>query len=84
MFDSFLFNTAIPKEPKATPSLFSGRRVRVKGDAAVPIPAGSTPQTAQPSVEVVRDGDHVEAIHVTCRCGCRMRIVCEYDDPSTP
>lgn len=31
-----------------------------------------------PTVEVVREGDVVRAIDVTCACGERIRIVCEY------
>ncbi len=33
----------------------------------------------EPRVEVVREGGVVRAIDVTCPCGERLRIVCEYE-----
>jgi hypothetical protein len=32
----------------------------------------------QPLIELVREGDVVRAIDVTCPCGCRIRVLCEY------
>lgn len=34
--------------------------------------------SGQPTVELVRDGDVVKAIDVTCSCGEKMRIWCSY------
>ncbi|MCA9228373.1 MAG: hypothetical protein KDA47_22295 [Planctomycetales bacterium] len=33
---------------------------------------------AEPRVELVRDGDQIVAIDVTCGCGQTHRLVCEY------
>ena len=33
---------------------------------------------ASPSVELIRDGDVIKAIDVTCSCGEKMRIWCSY------
>jgi hypothetical protein len=37
------------------------------------------PATAGPNIEVVREDGVVRAIDVTCACGERLRIVCEYE-----
>lgn len=34
--------------------------------------------TGQSTVELIRDGDVVKAIDVTCACGEKMRIWCSY------
>lgn len=34
---------------------------------------------AGPKVELVREGGVIRAIDVTCTCGERLRIVCEYE-----
>ena len=34
--------------------------------------------SSQPTVELVRDGDVVQAIDVTCSCGEKIRIWCSY------
>lgn len=36
------------------------------------------PPDAQPVVELVRSGDLVQAIDVTCTCGRRIRLACRY------
>jgi hypothetical protein len=52
-------------------------RVRVTAEA-VRVGAPRT-AAAEPQVQVVREGDLVRAIEVTCPCGACVRIVCEYD-----
>jgi hypothetical protein len=37
------------------------------------------PAVAKARVELVREGGIVRAIDVTCACGERLRIVCEYE-----
>jgi hypothetical protein len=39
-----------------------------------------THPTGQHSVELVREGDVVKAIDITCSCGEKMRIWCSYED----
>jgi hypothetical protein len=57
-----------------------GRKVLVEnGPAAVMIlPPGARP--GAPQIEVVRDGDVIQAIDVTCACGAKIRLRCCYDD----
>lgn len=53
-------------------------RVRVAGEAVrvgAPAPAAGP---GGPTVRVVREGDAVQALEVTCSCGERIRIRCEY------
>jgi hypothetical protein len=51
--------------------------VQVSGEAVrVGAPAAAAP--GEPTVRVVRDGDTVQALDVTCACGERIRIRCEY------
>ena len=47
--------------------------------AAVTPAAGERNQPAAGKVELVREGGVVRAIDVTCACGERLRIVCEYE-----
>lgn len=37
---------------------------------------------AQPTVELIREGDVVKAIDVTCSCGEKIRIWCSYTSKS--
>jgi hypothetical protein len=50
--------------------------VRAAGVAASP---GQREEATGPRVELVRENGVVRAIDVTCGCGERFRIVCEYD-----
>lgn len=64
-------------------AVVSGRCVRVGPETArVTIGRQQTPQTAQPpvpaQVEVIRDGDVIQAIDVICSCGQRIRVRCTY------
>ncbi|AWM37377.1 hypothetical protein [Gemmata obscuriglobus] len=53
-------------------------RVRVTGE---PVRIGAPAPTGgghEPTVRVVREGDLIQALEVTCTCGERIRIRCEY------
>lgn len=53
-------------------------RVRVTGE---PVRIGAPAPTSaahEPAVRIVRDGDVIQALEVTCSCGERIRIRCEY------
>jgi hypothetical protein len=54
------------------------RAAEVAGEAA-PAEERREPAAAGPRVELVREGGVVRAIDVTCSCGERLRIVCEYE-----
>ncbi len=59
-----------------------GRKVLVEeGPAAVMVgPARALAHACAPQVELVRDGDIIRAIDVTCTCGEKIRLRCSYDD----
>ena len=63
--------------------LVPGRTVRVEpGATAVgvsPPRAHMTPGTCALHIELVRDGDVIQAIDVTCTCGQKIRLRCLYD-----
>lgn len=62
----------------ATRSLIPQPRPRAsKPTRLVEIPSGSG-NPAEPAVRLIRKGDVIEAIHLTCTCGRQTRIVCEY------
>lgn len=53
-------------------------RVRVS-EEAVRIGGPAKPDApAEPTVRIVREGDVIQALEVTCSCGERIRIRCEY------
>ena len=55
-----------------------GHRVQVTGEMArVGVP-GQHP-AHEPRIELIREGDEVRAIDVTCPCGQRVRLQCVYD-----
>lgn len=61
------------------PAVVPGRKVLLEGGPkALMILPPRGPQCA-PQIEVVRDGDVIQAIDVTCACGEKVRIVCRYD-----
>jgi hypothetical protein len=62
-----------------------GRKVLVEeGPTTVMIarPRPSAPACA-PQVELVREGDVIQAIDVTCTCGEKIRLRCVYDEPAS-
>jgi hypothetical protein len=54
------------------------RRVRA-GEVVAPVGPPRAGRTGEPHVELVREGDVVRAIDVTCTCGQRLRLRCLYD-----
>jgi len=59
-------------------AVISAQRVRMADDAvhvAAPHPDGTLDE---PKIQLVREDGVVRAIDVTCRCGEKIRIVCEY------
>jgi hypothetical protein len=38
--------------------------------------------TCAPQFELVRDGDVIQAIDVTCTCGQKIRLRCVYEEPA--
>ncbi|MBP3960903.1 hypothetical protein J8F10_37250 [Gemmata sp. G18] len=53
-------------------------RVRVSEEAVrigAPVPPGAS---GEPTVRIIREGDVIQALEVTCSCGERVRIRCEY------
>jgi hypothetical protein len=58
-------------------SVVPSQLVRVAGETAhIPIP-GTTP-LAEPKVELIRAGELIQAIDVTCACGRKIRLRCIY------
>ena len=52
-------------------------RVRASGEHAhVGMPRAAA--DAEPKIELVREGEVVRAIDITCSCGHRFRLLCEY------
>jgi len=41
----------------------------------VPIPT----RNEEPRIEVLRDGNTVRTIRISCTCGCEVDINCQYD-----
>jgi hypothetical protein len=59
------------------PAVVPHQRVVSNGThAKVRIPAGGV--SDEPRIELIREGDLIRAIDVTCSCGKRIRLVCEY------
>lgn len=54
-----------------------GRFVHVTEEAA-PIPIPGTTPPAEPRIELIRAGDVIQAIDVTCACGRKIRLRCTY------
>jgi hypothetical protein len=55
-----------------------GHRVHQTGEMARVGPPGPL-AGSEPRVEIIREGDEVRAIDVTCPCGQRVRLQCVYD-----
>lgn len=58
-----------------------GHRVRVMKDTArVVVPQqASADCPAEPQVELIRDGEVIQAIDVICTCGKRIRLRCVFE-----
>jgi hypothetical protein len=67
------------EEVRPTPSpVVNADRVRFGSEAVrigVPRPGGAP---REPRIHLVREDGMIRAIEVTCTCGERIRIVCEY------
>ena len=58
--------------------IISAQRVRIAADVirVVAPKAEGTPE--EPRIQLVREAGVIRAIDVTCSCGEKIRIVCEY------
>jgi hypothetical protein len=66
-----------PDPAAAAPAVVTAERVRVAGEA-VRIGAPARDRGGEPAVHLVREDGVIRAIDVTCRCGERIRIRCDY------
>jgi hypothetical protein len=58
-------------------AVIPGQFVRLTGDMArIDHPGKSV--SLEPRVELIRQGDEIQAIEVTCSCGQRIRLLCVY------
>lgn len=64
--------------PVAATAVVHADCVKVSGEA-VRVGAPLPPPKPQPTIELVREGGVVRAIDITCGCGEKIRVVCEYD-----
>jgi hypothetical protein len=48
--------------------------------AELPVRVGApgVAQPGEPRIELIRKGDVIQAIDITCSCGKRIRLKCEY------
>lgn len=60
-----------------TPGVVPAECVRMTGETAR-VTASRPGAAGKPVVELIRDGDTVRAIDVTCTCGRRIRLSCLY------
>jgi hypothetical protein len=63
------------KSEKSSRGVVSGHHVQVSGHSAR-VGAPSSISEGKPHVQIVRDGDIVKFIEVTCSCGKRLRLRC--------
>lgn len=66
-----------PEGRDSVASLVSVQRVRDAGGRVV-VPVPGHEQCEQPTIELIREGSIVRAIDITCPCGRRLRVLCEY------
>jgi hypothetical protein len=64
---------AVPFDPART------HQPQIAPDSAVPQDPEKAGSCPPPIITVTRDGDRVVALHIRCRCGEIMDLVCEYD-----
>ena len=58
-------------------TVIPGQRIRVTPQAAtVAVPGPECFDDV--TVDVVRNGERIEAINISCTCGRQLRLVCEY------
>ena len=63
-------------------AVIPGSSVRVSEETA-PVGAPRSAPVGAPHVELIRDGDVIRAIDVTCSCGQRIRLRCSYPGEET-
>lgn len=68
---------AIPEGRDPAIPVVSGQRVREAG-GRITVPIQGHKGCDQPVVEVIRQGEVVHAIDITCPCGRRLRVLCDY------
>jgi hypothetical protein len=64
-------------------AVIPGSQVRVSEEAAAVGVPRPTPGGA-PHIELIRDGEVIRAINVTCSCGQRLRLLCTYPGEVVP
>jgi hypothetical protein len=75
-------STASQAGEESSRGVIPGHLVRLSGEGArVGAPTIFQP-TCEPKLELIRDGDILRAIDVTCTCGKRIRLRCVYDNPA--
>lgn len=58
-------------------AIIPGRCVRLSGESArVSVPRHGS--NGEPHVELIRDGEVIQAIDITCPCGQHIRLRCVY------
>jgi hypothetical protein len=65
------------EEEHAARAVVPSRCVRLSGETArvvIPSHAGG-----EPHIELIREGNVIQAIDVTCTCGQRIRLRCVYE-----
>jgi hypothetical protein len=60
------------------PAILAGSTVKVTGDTVRIGAPVSHVRHAEPTIQLVREDGIVRAIDITCGCGERIRVVCEY------
>ncbi len=67
---------------RATTAIIPQQRVVFSHEhAAVPIPAET--KSREPKIELIRENDVIRAIDVTCACGQKIRLACDYLEEET-
>ena len=59
--------------------LVPGRKVLVSAEAAAVVIPRPEAHACAPKIDLIRDGDVIQAIDVTCGCGQRIRLRCVYE-----
>ncbi len=68
----------------STGSVVWSNRVQLSDEAVrIGRPVAAAPRS-EVKIQLVREDGVIRAIDVTCACGERIRIRCEYDDDSQP
>lgn len=60
------------------------RRILPRGQVnlshqSVHVGVPTDPDAPSPSLRIVRSDDQITGIEITCTCGCKMSILCNYD-----